>query len=56
MCLKLVLKGVIYFMNTKRPDIAYAIIFLSMFMSNRNKPHWTTLRWILGCQVGTIKN
>lgn len=39
---------------TTRPDLTYAISFLSRFMSNLERPHWAGLKWLLRDIAGTL--
>jgi hypothetical protein len=36
-----------------RPDIAYAVIIVSRFMSKSGKEHWKVVQWILHYLIGT---
>ncbi|KAL2534627.1 cysteine-rich RLK (RECEPTOR-like protein kinase) 8 [Abeliophyllum distichum] len=47
--------SIMYSMITTRPDLAYAISFLSRFMSNPGKHHWIALKWLLRYLAGTVK-
>ncbi|KAK4404655.1 Retrovirus-related Pol polyprotein from transposon TNT 1-94 [Sesamum angolense] len=38
---------VMYLMVSTRPDIAYAVSWLSRYMSNAGLPHWEALKWLL---------
>lgn len=42
-----VIGSVKFFMITIRPDLAYAITFLSKFKSYLGNPHWAWLKWLL---------
>ncbi|CAA3009527.1 F-box LRR-repeat 20-like [Olea europaea subsp. europaea] len=46
--------SVMFSMITTRPDLAYAISFLSKFMSYPGKPHWAGLKWLLKYIVDTL--
>lgn len=48
------ISSVMFSMITTRPDLAYAISFLSRFMSNPGKPHWAGMKWLLRYIVGTL--
>ncbi|KAK4400510.1 Retrovirus-related Pol polyprotein from transposon TNT 1-94 [Sesamum angolense] len=39
--------SVMYLMVSTRPDIAYAVSYLSRFMSNPGTTHWEALKWLL---------
>ena len=36
-----------------RPDITHAVGVVSQFLSNPNKKHWSTMKWILRYLKGT---
>ncbi|XP_047325455.1 secreted RxLR effector protein 161-like [Impatiens glandulifera] len=39
--------SVMYLMISTKPDIAYTVSCLSIFMSNPSVPHWNALKWLL---------
>ena len=45
--------SLMYAMVCTRPDIAHAVGVLSRFMSNPEKEHWTTVKWVFRYLRGT---
>ena len=43
----LALCRLMYTMVCTRPNIAYGVDVINWFLSNPNKEHWTTIKWIL---------
>lgn len=39
--------SLMYAMVCSRPNLAYAVSMISMFMANPGKQHWEALKWIL---------
>ena len=46
----------IYDMVCTRPDLAYAAILISRFMSNPDKEHWHAMKWVLRYVKGTVNH
>ena len=44
-----------YVMVYTRPDIAFAIGTVSLYMSNPGREHWTAIKWILRYLKGTSR-
>lgn len=43
-----------YTMVCCRPNLAYAMSFISRFLVNLGKPHWEAAKWVLRYLCGTI--
>ena len=46
--------SLMYAMVCTRPDIAYSVSLVSIFMSNPRKVHWQSLKWILRYIKGSL--
>ena len=47
--------SLMYAMVCTRPDLAYAVSTVSRFMSNPEKQHWKTVKWVLRFLRGTAR-
>nr|GEW88639.1 retrovirus-related Pol polyprotein from transposon TNT 1-94 [Tanacetum cinerariifolium] len=48
-----VVGSLMYFMVCTRPNIAYAVSIVSMYLANPGKHHWEAVKWILKYLKGT---
>ena len=48
--------NLMYVMVCTRPDIAHAVVVVSMYMNNPSNEHWREVQWILMYLRGTISH
>lgn len=46
--------SLMYVIVCTRPDISYAVVVVSRYISNSGKQHWEAVKWILRYPSGTV--